>query len=223
MKIVLMALALVLGVSARAQFASMTPDTGLNTAMLKLFGTNTAFSSEADVRMVDNSRGETMRLPMSMATLDGKIRVELDLSKVKSKDLTPEVAASLKQIGMDKMVSIVRPDKKMTLVIYPSLRGYAEAPMSKQDLADRDRQYTLETTKIAQETLDGHVCDKNKVKIVSADGQKHDAIVWNATDLKKFPLQIQLNQPDATVVMHFSNVNLKKPETSSFEAPAGFT
>src|SRR5437773_1540004 len=209
----------VLSPSARGQFATITPDPGLSAAMLKLFGSNTAFTSEADVRMLDTSRAETMRLPMSMAMLDGKIRIEVDLSKVNSKDLSTEVAASLKQIGMDKMVSIVRPDKKSTLVIYPSLRAYAEAPMSKQDASEHAQQYSLEATKIGNESLDGHACEKNKVKIMSANGQKHEATVWNAADLQKFPVQIQMIQPDATVVMHFTRVNLKKPEANLFEAP----
>ena len=208
--------------SAHGQFASFTPETGLSTAMLKLFGSNTTFASEADVRMVDKSGAETMRLPISMARLEDKVRVEVDLSKVRSKDLTPDVAESLKQIGMDKMVSIVRPDKKFTLVIYPSLRAYAEAPMSKRDAADLEQHYTMETTKIGREAIDGHACEKNKVKILGGNGQKHEATVWNATDLQRFPLQIEMKQPDATVVMHFNKPNLKKPDTQLFEAPAEF-
>ena len=157
------------------------------------------------------------------AMLDGKVRAEIDLSQIKSKEMPPEAAASLKQMGMDKMVSVVLPEKKSTLVIYPSLRSYAEVPMSKDDASTIDTKYKIETTKLGTETLDGHACVKNKVIVTGEKGDKHEAIVWNATDMKDFPLQMQMNQNEATVVMRYSNIQLVRPDAKQFEAPAGFT
>ena len=128
----------------------------------------------------------------------------------------------MKQMGLDKMVSIVRPDRKLTIVAYPTLRAYAEAPMSAQDAADLDKKYTVRSVKMSDETLDGHRCEKNKVTVTADNGQKHEAIVWSAADLQKFPLQIQMNQADGTVVMHFTKVQLVKPDAKLFDAPAGF-
>jgi hypothetical protein len=160
---------------------------------------------------------------MAFSMLDGKIRADIDMGRVKSKDMPPEAAASLKQMGMDKMVSIVRPDKKLTIIIYPTVKSYAEIPMSKEDAADLDKKYTLQSTKIANETIDGHACQKNKVIVTGENGEKHEAIVWNASDLKQFPVQMQMNQPEANVVMRYNNVQLVRPNGAQFEAPAGFT
>jgi hypothetical protein len=145
------------------------------------------------------------------------------MSSVKSKELPADAAASLKQIGLDKVVSIVQPDKKLTTIIYPSLRAYTEAPMSKEDAAEVDKKYTVQSSKMGNETLDGHVCEKNKVTLTAEGGKKREAVVWNATDLQKFPLQIQMPQDEGTVVMRFTNVKLVNPEAKLFEAPAGFT
>ena len=95
--------------------------------------------------------------------------------------------------------------------------------MSKEDAANLERKYVLESTNLGQEKIDGHACEKNKVTGTAENGQKFGAIVWNAKDLKDFPIQMQMTQEDTTVLMHFTNVKLARPDVKEFEAPAGFT
>jgi len=168
---------------------------GLNAAMTQLFGDFTAFSARAEVRLKDKARKDTLSMGMDFAVLDGKMRADIDLAQIKSKDMSPETVASLKQLGMDKMVTIVRPDRKSTLVVYPALRAYAEAPMSKQDSEDLARTYKVEKTKLGTERVDGHPCDQYRVTVTSEKGDRHEALVWYAADVKGFPIQMQLNQP----------------------------
>ena len=122
---ILAALTLSGGFTAQAQMPG-GPQTGVNAAMTKLFGKNTAFSAKAEVRMLDKAQKQTMSMPMLFALLDGKIRVEMDMTQIKSKEMPADMAGTLKQMGMDKMITIVRPEKKTTLVVYPALQGYAE-------------------------------------------------------------------------------------------------
>ena len=208
---------------AQAQLGSPTEQTGLNAAVLKLFGDIKDFTSDTEVRMGDKSGNSTMTMTMAFSMFDGKIRADLDLARVKSKELPPEAISSLKQMGMDKMSTVILPNKKLTMVIYPSLRSYSEVPMTGEAAADVDRKYKLESTKLGNETIDGHPCEKNKVVISSDNGQKHEATVWNATDLRKFPVQIQMTQQDSQVFMHYTNVKLAQPDHKLFEPPAGFT
>jgi hypothetical protein len=207
---------------AIAQFNPGAPQTGLNAAMMKLFGDINAFSSRAQVRMLDQSGAESMSLPITLAMLDGKVRAEVDLSQVKSKEMSAEVAGSLKQLGMDKMVSIIRPDRKSVFYVYPSLQAYAETPMSKEDAGQLQGKSSINTAKLGNETIDGHPCEKNKVTVTDENKHKTEAVVWNATDLKKFPIQMQIDQPDARVVMRYSEIKLEKPDAKQFEAPGEF-
>jgi len=204
---------------ARAQVLSPN-QAGLNGAMLKLFGNTTAFTSKSQVRMLDKADKETMSLPLDFALLEGKIRLDLDLAQIKSKDLTPEVIAPFKQMNMTKMATVVRTDKKQTLVIYPGLQAYAEMPMSSEEKADWESSYKVEKTLLGKETFDGHPCEKNRVVLIDGKGARQEALVWNATDLKDFPVQIQLKQPDATVVMQFRDLRLARPDAKQFEAPS---
>ena len=192
---------------------------GLDVAMTKLFGNNNAFTSTATARLLDEKETETMSMPMTYAFLDGKIRSEIDMTQVKSKQMPAEAGAMLKQMGMDKMVSIVRPDKQTQFIIYPSARAYTEMAMSKGTNAGGVQDYKMESTKLGTETVDGHPSVKNKV-IVSKGDEKHEAIVWNASDLKDFPVKMQMAQAGGgNLVMTFANVKLEKPDAKVFEPP----
>lgn len=213
---------LLIATRGSAQMAAFNQP-GISAAMVKLFGSHTAFSSRTLVRMLDKADKETMSLTMNLAMLDGSIRLDLDLTQLKSKDVTPETIAPLKQMGMDKMISIIRPDKRATLVICPAIKSYAEMPMGADEVADWSRKYKVEKSSLGQETLDGHLCEKKKAPVYDEKGGKVDATVWEATDLKSFPIQMQMNQSEATVIMRYRDVQLARPEAKLFEAPAGFT
>lgn len=198
---------------------------GLDAAMAKLFGNNNAFTATATARLVDEKGNETMSMPMTYALLDGKIRSEIDMTQVTSKDMPAEAGATLKKMGVDKMVSIVRPDKQRQFVIYPSLRAYAEMPISKgqASAATDGEDYKIESTKLGAETVNGHPCVKNKVTISVKGSEPQEAIVWNASDLKDFPIKIQTQQTGGgALVMTYSNIKLEKPDAKLFEPPAGF-
>jgi hypothetical protein len=61
------------------------------------------------------------------------------------------------------------------------------------------------------------------VLVTDDKGQKAEAIVWNATDLKEFPVQMQMNDKEATVVMRYKEIKLARPDAKQFEAPAGYS
>jgi len=116
---------------------------------------------------------------------------------------------------------ISRPDKKTSYLVYPGLKAYAEMPLKDADSAEALSKYKVETTELGKETVDGHACVKNKVVVTDDQDKKHESTVWNATDLKKFPVKIETAQDGTKVTMLFKNVKLTKPEAKQFDAPAG--
>ena len=66
------------------------------------------------------------------------------------------------------------------------------------------------------------LCVKNKITVQNSAGVTVQGVVWNATDLKNFPIKIQLPEGDSLVEMTFKEVKLQKPEISTFEAPVGY-
>ena len=196
---------------------------GLNAALLKILGDVPAFKSKADVRVEEKGQNSPMTMVVDFFYLEGKARLDLDMNTIKSKQLSPESLAGFKAAGMDKVSTIVRPDRKAALIVYPATQGYVEIPMSKEEAADMDRKYKIEKTRLARETVDGHPCEKCKVVVSADSGQKHEAIVWYASDLKNFPIKVQLDQQQMIVVMHYRDVKLERPDARQFEPPAGLT
>src|SRR6266511_218626 len=87
--------------SASAQRGA--PQTGINAAMIKMFGDIKAFTAQAEARLLDREQKEISLMPMTLSLRDGKLRADTDLSQVKGGSIPAEAAAMMKQAGMDKM------------------------------------------------------------------------------------------------------------------------
>jgi len=207
---------------ARAQMPSGGPP-GWNAAMTKLFGDVKAFSAKAEMRALDKSGRPAIQVPMNYALLDKKVRIDIDMTQLKGPNASPDQVALLKQMAMDRVACIVALDKKAMQLVFPSLAAYVESPLPEAEAAALDKDLKLQKTAMGKETIDGHPCVKNRVIMSDAKGQQGEALVWNATDLKEFPVQMQMNDKETTVVMRYTEVRLSKPDAKQFEAPSGFT
>lgn len=208
--------------SARAQMESPGAPAGINAALTKLFGDITAFSARADVQVLGKDQKEKVSTPMDFALLDGKVRVEIDMTKMRNKDLPAGAAEGMKQMGMDRVVSITQPAEKSTYIIFPGLQSFVNMPLPKEELETYEKNPKLERTAQGKETVDGHACVKNKVVVTDDNGKKHEATVWNATDLKDFPVRIITTEKDDTVILNYKDIKLAKPDAKQFAKPTDF-
>jgi hypothetical protein len=189
-------------------------------AMAKLFGEAKTFSADLELQAT-NPRGDAMTMPGKISFDDGKSRFEMNLTEVKGGQMPANAGEQMKAMGLDTMISVSRPDTKTVCLIYPGLQSYMENPMSDADAAPGD-DFKIETKEAGKETVDGHDCVKNQVTVTDKAGKKHASTVWNATDLKKFPVKIVTNEKGQEATLLFKNVSFEKPAASSFEIPAGF-
>jgi len=221
-----LALAAILASSAAgiayAQMPSGGPP-GWNAAMTKLFGEVKAFSAKAEMRALDKAGRPAIQVPMNYALLDKKVRIDIDMTQLKGPNASPDQVALLKQMAMDRVACIVTLDRKAMQLIFPSLAAYVESPLPEDEAVALDKDLKLQKTPMGKETIDGHPCVKNRVIMTDAKGQQSEAVVWNATDLKEFPLQMQMKDKETTVVMRYTEVHLSKPDAKQFDAPSGFT
>jgi len=196
---------------------------GMSAALTKLFGKTTAFTAKGEMHVTDDSKHEVAFWPMDFSLLDKKIRVEIDLTQTRNKDMPPGTAATLKQIGMAQVVSIIRPDKGLVYVIYPDQRSLLTMPLPKEDSEGSDKVPQISKTALGKETVDGHPCTKNRVVVTDSTGQKVEAMTWDASDLKDLPIQIQTQEKDIISLLRFKEVQFQRPAPGYFEPPSGFT
>jgi hypothetical protein len=196
---------------------------GGSTAILKFFGSNNSFTAACTMKVTDQAGAELMSGEMKYSMLDAKLRVDTDMTKMKSAQMPPAAMASMKQMGMTEIVSIVRQDTKTMYLVYPGLEAYAKMALSAKDAAGFDKNGKLEFTKLGEETVAGHPCVKNQAVFTDDSGAKREATLWNATDLKDFPVQIASTESGNTATMTFKNISTAKPDAKLFEPPADYT
>jgi len=194
-----------------------------NSAMItKLFGDTKAFSARVEFIVSDAAGAEQMSATQNFAFLDGKARTETDLTQIKSAQLQPQMMAQVRAMGMDKNVSLVRPQTKTVYLIYPGLKAYVEMPVPPADASAMDSKPKIEMKELGKETVDGQATVKNSVTITDDAGKKFEATVWNAPALKNFPLKIETKEGNNTVRIHYKEVKLAAPDAKLFEPPADY-
>ena len=192
---------------------------GYKTAMAKLYGDNKAFSGVSEVRLLEKNEQETLRITTKIDFLEGKERSEIDMSQMKGGALPAEAMASFKQLGLDKMITIVRPAEEKTFTVYPGLQSYVALPVDK---GEKEGALKVEKTELGKEMIDGKPCTKNKLVFTDAKGEKFEATVWNATEMKDFPIQTRMVLKENVVINKFTSVKFEKPPASAFEIPADY-
>jgi hypothetical protein len=211
---------LLLAGSVYAQLGRL-PSPSYNSAMAKLFGDNTAFSADVEIQS-DSPQHKQMSIPGKMIVDGTKARFEMNLADAKGDQMSPSTAGQIKAMGMDKTITISRPDTKLVYMIFPGLTSYVTTPLRDADAAKTDSALKVDTTELGQETIDGHPCVKNKVVVTDDQGKTHESTVWNATDMKKFPVKIVTSENGTTATMTFKNVNTSKPDASLFAPPSDY-
>jgi hypothetical protein len=171
----------------------------------------------------DPQKGDAVTIPGKMVFDSGKSHFEMDMSQIKSSRLSADEAAQMKQLGIETIVTIARPDKKVSYIIYPGMQSYVENPEEMGAAATGTNDLKIESTELGKETIDGHSCVKDKVVITDKQGDKHEATVWDATDIKNFPVKIQMTGGGNDATMTFKNVSFVKPAADAFDPPASYT
>ena len=197
------------------------PGPGLSGSTAKLFGDNSTFSANLEIQTSTGGGSENMTMPGRIFFDNGKSRFEMNTAELKGGNMSPQAAAQMKSIGLDKMVMISRPDKKVGYQVYPSMQAYVENALPERESSGTGDDFKIEVTELGKETVEGHPCIKNKTVVTDKEGTKHESLVWNATDLKKFPVKIEHTEDSTKVTMLFREVSLSKPAADLFDPPPG--
>lgn len=221
-------LALLTPALVRAQMPPSGLSPGMSDAMTKVFGTNLYYSATLHTQVTMPSNNQSVSMTGKMFFSGGNSRSEMDMTQMAGNSIPPQAIAQMKSMGMDKMVAISQNDQKTVYMVYPGLKAYAK--MQEPDTTSATNSVKIDSTALGKDTLDGHPCVKNQFTITDPGTGQHVVMVtWNATDLKNIPIQVQQTTPGAdgatgnSTTMHFTDVDLTKPDPALFMPPAGYT
>jgi hypothetical protein len=207
-------------VVARAQFDG-PGSPGVIASLTRLFGTNFAFTAQVEYQLLNRSNQEVVNMPMSFARLDNRIRVETDMARMKS-PMQANILAQFKPLGLDQIVTISRADQRVNLQVFPKVRAFVRLPMAPNEAEAFAKPAKMERTPLGQEKMQGYTCTKYRVVAYDEQGKRHEATVWNAPELRNFPVCVATREGTDTAVMRFHQVIFNRPEASKFEPPKGF-
>lgn len=216
----LLAVGLLVTTKGLAQFGG-PGSTGVSASLIRLFGTNNTFTAQAEVQVLDVKNKELIGTPMSFAFADNKIRVEVDLNRMRNR-LEPDALAKVKPLGMDNVVSIIRPEQRAALIVFPKLQAFVKLDMPPTEAQAFLTRAKMERTTVGKEKMEGHPCVKQRVVITDDAGKKSEATVWTATDLRDFPVCVATKEKEGLVVIRFRQIQFARTDAGKFEPPTGF-
>ncbi len=195
--------------------------TGVSASLIRLFGTNNAFTAQMEVQLLGTDNKELVSTPMTITLLGKQIRLDVDMARMRNK-VQPDALARVKPLGMDNVVSIIHPEQRKTIITFPKLRAFVKLEMPSSEAEAFLTRAKIERKPIAKEKMEGHPCVKQQVVITDDAGHKSEATVWTATDMRDFPVCVATKESEGTVVMRFRQIQFTRAETNKFEPPAGY-
>jgi outer membrane lipoprotein-sorting protein len=204
--------------SAHAQAGSPT---SLNALFFKLFGAQTNFSARADVRVLDASGHEWARLPMDFKARGQSVRMDINMEQMISAQMPAATLASLKRIGMHRLISLMRVDQGTTYVIYPEAKAYVKMPLDTGAVGGKTNAVQVRREAQGKEKIDGRTCDKVLITVGDSKGPLFQATVWEDASLQKFPIQIKTMDKENVMLMNFKDLKLGPVDAGLFEVPKG--
>lgn len=136
--------------------------------------------------------------------------------------------------GMPGVVTISLGDAKKTIMMNTTTKVYSEQIIQEKEQMPTmyDSDIVFDKKKVGNETIDGHPCIKYDSVYYrkSKPEEKHKAIIWEAQDLKDFPIQMEVTVPanpkypgsGGKTVVKYKDVKLGAATASMFEVPAGY-
>jgi hypothetical protein len=192
-------------------------------AMEKLAGIfgKKAFTARVEMTMSGSSQ-RAMNMEFNMAVSDGKFRTELDFGKMMA-SAGAGAGAGQMPAGMDKMVTITLPSKKIVYQVMPGMKGYCEMIVPGGTAGQPGAEPKIERKAQGTENVEGHSCNKMLNTVTSPEGVKTEITTWEAKDLNNLPIKTEVPTPDGKMTMVYKDIKTDKPADSLFEIPAGYT
>jgi hypothetical protein len=187
-------------------------------SLSRVFAEQKFFSADLTMQ-VSKEFGAIMSVPGKMSYSEGNSRFASDLSQAKGLEYSPEMLEQMKASGLAKTIVISRLQEHKNCTVYPELYSYVEKPDAKPFDPSR---VLVKVDEIGRETISGHPCVKNTLRIAAPRAEPEEFTVWNATDLKSFPIRVEMIRSRTRVVLLFDHVLFERPDAKLFEPPPDY-
>ena len=83
-----------------------------------------------------------------------------------------------------------------------------------------DKTSSLQRSPVGTDTVDGHPCKVEMMTVTPKTGQPTKMKVWEADDLKGFPVKVEIESSHGPMAVEYKDVSFSEPPASLFTHPA---
>jgi hypothetical protein len=188
----------------------------------KILSDTPEFSADAVVGLFNTNGSMQLKIPISFALTDERMRQEIDVMGI---SFPVEWREAMQKAHMDKIVVITQTDSKKVYLAFPGIQAYEEYTIPDAVLYEMTRRVDTANVKkkeYGQEVIENHLCVQETLLVTETNRPGEIAILRCATDLKNFPIRMDILTPTSTTRFAFENVQIKKQDPALFEVPANY-
>jgi hypothetical protein len=78
---------------------------------------------------------------------------------------------------------------------------------------------TYDRSSAGTDTVDGHSCKVENITVTTKNGKVSKMKVWEANDLKEFPIKIEIQADKGPITLQYKDISLDAPPASLFTHP----
>ena len=128
--------------------------------------------------------------------------------------------------GGEKILMIMREDKKVAWTLMPADKMYIETNINQANSSTSPdaSKYKMEHTVIGPDTINGISTTKSKVVMTGPKGEKMDGFMWLSKDniMVKIDATASDKNKKTRFMTELSNLKIGKQDAKLFEIPAGY-
>lgn len=125
----------------------------------------------------------------------------------------------------EKMVMIIRKDKKLVWMLQPEEKTYMEMKIPKEGRKDDIGDWKVEQTKVGNETVNGVATTKSKIIMTGPKGEKLGGFWWMSKEdivIKIDAISVEKKSKERFMT-ELTNLKVGKQDPKLFEIPSGWT
>jgi hypothetical protein len=126
--------------------------------------------------------------------------------------------------GGEKMLMIMRQDKKVAWTLMPSEKMYMESSIAQASTKTDPSEYKIEQTVIGPETINGVSTTKSKIIMTGPKGEKMGGFMWTTKEnivVKMDAIAVDKKEKHRYKT-ELTNLKIGKQDPALFEVPAGY-
>jgi hypothetical protein len=105
------------------------------------------------------------------------------------------------------------------MVMNANICMQTSTPQAQQNPFSQARNATVERSPAGTDTVDGHPCKVENVTVTPQNGQPSKMKLWEAQDLKGFPIKIEMQSSRGPMTIEYKDISFSEPDASLFTHP----